>query len=132
MGNFRDLIVFQKAFENAMEIYRVAIQFPEWEKFSLIGQITRSSRSVCHNLAEGYRKRQYPAHFSGKISDADPEDLETIISLDLALTCKYIDQETYGRLISRAEEIGKLIGFMLSHPEKFGVKKASGNSKAPN
>jgi four helix bundle protein len=125
MGNFRDLIAFQKGFDNAMEIYRVAMEFPEWEKYSLVSQITRSSRSVCHNLAEGYRKRQYPAHYSSKISDADSENLETIISLDFALACNYIDQETYNKLISRAEEVGKLIGYMLAHPEKFGVKKKS-------
>jgi four helix bundle protein len=123
MGNFRDLVAFQKGFENAMEIYRIAMEFPEWEKYSLVSQITRSSRSVCHNLAEGYRKRQYPAHYSSKISDADSENLETIISLDFALACNYINQETYEKLVSRAEEVGKLIGYMLAHPEKFGVKK---------
>ena len=71
-----------------MEIYDYAIEFPEWERFGLISQITRSSRSVCTNLAEGYRKRQYPAHFASKLSDADAENLETIISLDFALACQ--------------------------------------------
>lgn len=66
MASFRDLIVYKKAFQLAMEIFHMTKAFPKEEKFSLIDQIRRCSRSVCANIAEGYRKRKYVAHFVAK------------------------------------------------------------------
>ena len=77
MGTFRDLIVYKKAFQLAMEIFEMTKNFPKEEKYSLIGQIRRSSRSVCSCLAEGYRKRRYVAHFISKVTDSDMENSET-------------------------------------------------------
>jgi four helix bundle protein len=77
MGTFRDLIVYKKAFDLAMEIFEMTKSFPAEEKYSLIDQIRRSSRSVCANIGEGYRKRRYPAHFIAKITDSDMENTET-------------------------------------------------------
>jgi four helix bundle protein len=106
MGSFRDLIVYRKAFDLAMSVYDITKTFPAEEKYSLISQIRRSSRSVCSNLAEGYRKRQYPAHFVAKISDADMENTETSVWLDFALACKYIDDNTFAFLKNTTIEIG--------------------------
>ena len=73
-----------------MEIFEISKNFPAEEKYSLTDQIRRSSRSVCSNLAEGYRKRQYPAHFISKVSDADMENSETQAWLDFAYKCGYL------------------------------------------
>ena len=77
MKSFRDLKVYHKAFALAMEIFEITKIFPSEEKYSLISQIRRSSRSVCSSIAEGYRKRLYQAHFVSKNSDADMENSET-------------------------------------------------------
>ncbi len=79
----------------------------------------RSSRSVCSNLAESYRKRQYPAHFLSKLSDADMENSETLVWLDFAINCGYITKERLLELRSKSEEIGKLLAYMIKYPEKY-------------
>lgn len=85
--DFRDLIVYRKAFRLAMDIFELSKQSPKEEQYSLTDQIRRSSRSVCSSLAEGYRKRQYPKHFIAKISDARMENAETTVWLDFTLAC---------------------------------------------
>lgn len=122
MGSFRDLIVYKKAFDLAMSIYEISKKFPTDEKYGLTSQVRRSSRSVCANLAEGYRKRQYPAHFIAKISDADMENTETSVWLDFSLACKYIDEDTFATLKNTAIEIGRLLNDMINNPEKYSVK----------
>jgi four helix bundle protein len=89
--NFRELTVYKKAFALSMELFNISKIFPPEEKFGLTSQIRRSSRSVCSNIGEGYRKRQYPAHFVSKASDADMENSETQVWLDFALACEYIN-----------------------------------------
>ena len=74
MGYYKDLLVFKKAFELAMEIFDISKHFPKEEKYSLTDQIRKSSRSVCTNLAEAYRRRKYLAHFLSKLSDSDAEN----------------------------------------------------------
>jgi four helix bundle protein len=119
MGKFQDLIVYQKAFGLAMDIFHMTAVFPKEERYGLISQIRRSSRSVCSCIAEGYRKRQYESHFVAKLSDADMENSETQVWLEFALACKYIDQEMYSELLQRSEENGKLIGYMIENPKKY-------------
>jgi four helix bundle protein len=116
---FRGLTVYKKAFELAMDIYEITKEFPAIEKFELIDQIRRSSRAVCRAIGEGYRKRQYPKHFSSKMSDSDMENTETQVSLDFALECKYISQEQYNTLIEKSEEVGRLLNHMVENPEKY-------------
>lgn len=122
-GTFRDLTVYKKAFELAMEIYELSKKFPPEEKYSLTDQIRRSSRSVCVNLGEGYRKRQYPAHFVSKTSDADMENTETRIWLDFAKACNYISNDVREGLEQKALEVGKLLNHMIANPEKYQRKK---------
>ena len=119
---FKDLIVYQKAFSLAMEIFHLSKGFPKEEIYSLTGQIRGSSRSVCSNLAEGYRKRRYEAHFISKISDADMENSETQVWLDFALACGYISQKIYDELTNKSEEVGRMINHMVEHPEKYRRK----------
>lgn len=117
--NFKETTVYKKAFSLAMEVFEISKTFPQEEKYSLTDQIRRSSRSVCTNLGEAYRKRQYPAHFVSKISDCDAENSETGVWLDFAYTCKYITQEIHSNLISKNEEVGNLLHHMLNNPEKY-------------
>src|SRR6187402_3428263 len=92
---FRDLTVYKKAFDLAMEIFHVSKKFPIEEKYSLTDQVRRSSRSVCSSIGEAYRKRQYKAHFVSKSSDADMENTETRVWLDFALSCDYLNKELW-------------------------------------
>ena len=116
---FRGLQVYQKAFKLAMEIFEITKTFPIEEKYSLTDQIRRSSRSVCANIGEAYRKRRYLKHFISKLSDSDAENTETQVWLDFSLSCKYIKKEKYNDLILKSEEVGKLLNFMMNNPDKF-------------
>ena len=82
MGTLKDLLVYKKAFELAMEIVHISNRFPKEETYSLTDQIRRSSRLVIANLAEAYRKRRYPNHSISKLSDSDTENGETQVCLD--------------------------------------------------
>jgi four helix bundle protein len=117
--NIKKTKVYLKGFDLSMEIFELSKKFPKEEIYSLTDQIRRSSRSVCVNLGEAWRKRQYPAHFVSKVSDADMENTETQIWLDYALACKYIDRSVHQRLINENEEIGKLLYHMINNPEKY-------------
>ena len=119
MGDFRDLVVYQKAFHNAMLIYEISKRFPPIEKFALTTQIRNASRSVCTNIAEGYRKRRYPNHFISKYTDADMENSETIVWLDFSLACKYIEIPEHTDLIERVEEVGRMLNYAINNPSKF-------------
>lgn len=121
MADYKKLTVYKKAFDLSMEIFEISKSFPKEERYALIDQIRRSSRSVCANLAEGYRKRQYRAHFVSKISDCDMENSETQVWLDFSLSCSYIDIEQHKRLYIITEEIGKLLFHMINNPEKYGA-----------
>jgi len=118
-STFRDMTVYKKSFALAMEIFEISKTFPAEERYALIGQIRRSSRAVCANNAEGFRKRQYPAHFVAKVSDADAENTETQVWLDFSLKCRYIDQLQWQTLTQKSEEVGRLIHHMILHPEKY-------------
>ncbi len=116
---FRNLTVYKKAFALAMDIYYVSKKFPKDEHYSLTNQIRRSSRSVCSNIGEGYRKRLYEAHFVSKISDSDMENTETQVWLDFAFACEYIPKEIFDDFNNQSEEIGRLLNHI---PDKSGLK----------
>jgi len=118
-GSFRELKVYQKSFAFAMKIFEITKKFPQEEKFKLTDQIRRSSRAVCREIGEGDRKRQDPRHFYSKMSDADMENTETIVSLDFAQSCKYISNDEYKELLDNSEEIGGMLNHMVLNPEKY-------------
>lgn len=105
INSVRDLEVYKVAFETAMEIFEISKKFPKEEKYSLTDQMRRSSRSVCTNLAEGWRKRRYKAVFINKLSDASQEAAETQTWLEFALRCGYIDNESFKKLNEKYEHI---------------------------
>lgn len=122
-GTFRDLTVYKKAFALAMDIFEISKSFPKEERYSLTDQVRRSSRSVCSCIGEAYRKRQYPAFFVNKSSDADMENTETRVWLDFALACNYMDKEKRDALDIKSEEVGKLLNHMIENPEKYNRKQ---------
>ena len=91
--DFRELRVYSLAMETAMEIFRITVEFPTEEKYSLVDQVRRSSRSVCANIAEAWRKRRYRAAFISKLSDAESEAAETQVWLDFSGKCGYLNHE---------------------------------------
>mgnify|MGYP000182063742 CR=1 FL=1 len=114
----RELDTYQMAFKLAMEIYELTKSFPAEEKYSLTDQLRRSSRSVCANLAEAFRKRKYPKAFVAKLSDCESEAAETQVWLDFSMECNYIDNEAHNDLLDRYEQIlGKLVNMSLK-PEQ--------------
>jgi four helix bundle protein len=119
---FKDLTVFKKAFDLAMQIFEVSKSFPKEETYSLTDQIRRSSRSVCACIGESYRKRIYPAHFVSKTSDADMENSETQVWLLFALKCNYITQLQHDHFESLSLEVGKLLAHMMQNPESYTTK----------
>lgn len=118
----QDLLAYKKGFELAMDIFNLSKNFPKEETYSLTDQIRRSSRSVCANLSESYRKRRYPKHFVSKLTDSDSENGETQTWLEFALACGYISKNLFDNLMQKSEEIAKLLNYMILHPEKFGSK----------
>ena len=119
MGTYRDLLVFKKAYSLAMDIFEASKSFPAEEKYSLTDQIRRSSRSVCVNLAEAYRKRRYKAHFISRLSDAESENAETSVWLDFSFDFKYLLKEVFDDFTFRNNEVGKLLSYMIHNPDKF-------------
>ena len=116
---FRDLKAYQMAFDLAMEIFEEPKKFPPEEKYSLTDQIRRSSRSVAANIGEGYRKKLYPKMFVSKMADADGEATETQVWIDFATKCGYLPPIRQAQLRKGYEEVGRMLGGMIAHPERF-------------
>lgn len=106
-----------------MKIFHITKRFPKEEKFSLVDQIRRSSRSVCSCIAEAYRKRKYQGYFVNKVSDADGENSETIVWLEFSLACNYISAAEQQELNASAEEVGRMLSSMIESSEKFLPKQ---------
>jgi len=117
---FQDLLAYKKSFALAMSIFEVSKSFPKEETYSLTDQIRRSSRSVCANMSEAYRKRRYPKNFISKLTDSDAENSETQTWLEFALACNYIDKIIFDEFLKNSEEVGKLINYLINNPSKFG------------
>jgi len=117
--HFRDLLVYQRAFRAAMRIFQLTKTFPAEERFSLVDQIRRASRSVCVNIAEGWRKRRYEAVFRNKMTDSMQEASETQCWLEFSLACEYINQATFDELSVEYEEIIGMLSSMERKSKKF-------------
>jgi len=115
----RDLKVYRKAFDSAMEIFEITKKFPKEETYSLTDQIRRASRSVCSNLSEGWRKRRYKAVFLNKLTDSGQEAAETQTWLEFSLYCKYIDKVTFNRLEDSYEHIFAMLYAMENKADTF-------------
>jgi len=116
---FRDLIVYQKSYKLAMEIFEITKSFPKEEKYSLIDQIRRSSRAVPANISAAWVRRKYPKFFISKLLDSLEEESETEVWLDMSHDCKYVDNQLYKSLMERYNEIARMLNSMINSPEKF-------------
>jgi four helix bundle protein len=115
----RDLDAYRIAFDAAMEVFNISKNFPNEEKYSLVDQVRRSSRSVCANLAEGWRKRKYKAVFINKLSDAAQEAAETQTWLEFSLHCRYIAHEQFDKLNKNYELIFAMLTSMERKADAF-------------
>jgi four helix bundle protein len=119
IGSVRELEVYKMAFAAAMRIFEISKAWPADERYSLTDQMRRSSRSICSNLAEAWRKRRYKAVFVNKLSDAMQEASETQTWLEFALACRYIDQTSFDALFAEYENILGKLNMMDIKADKF-------------
>jgi len=111
----QELEVYKKAFDLAMQIFEISKSFPKEEMYSLTDQIRRSSRSVCSNIAEGWRKRRYQAAFASKLSDAEAEAAETQTWLEFSVRCGYLDRMAGKKLFMAYDEVIAMLVSMINH-----------------
>jgi len=119
--HFRELRVYREAFDAAMRIFEYSKAWPKEERYSLTDQARRSSRSVCEQIAEGWRKRRYVAHFRSKLTDADSEAAETQSWLEFALRCGYIAQGVFDELDSVYEKVSGGLVKMMANADQWCI-----------
>jgi four helix bundle protein len=122
INSYKDLRVYQGAMETAMKIFQLTKSFPSEEKYAMVDQIRRSSRSVCANIAEAWRKRRYQAAFVAKLSDAESEACETHVWIELASRCRYLDDATRDEFDKVYEQILSQLVRMIDESDKWLIK----------
>ena len=120
--SYKELRVYQNAIDAAMKIFELTKSFPPEERYSMTDQMRRSSRSVCANIGEAWRKRRYPAHFVSKLSDSEAEAEETRVWLDLASRCRYITPQEATELDGTYDKILSQLVLMISAPNKWCIR----------
>ncbi len=120
--HFRELIVYQKAKKCAIEIFEISKSFPQEERYSLTDQIRRSSRSVCANIGEAWRKRRYKAAFIAKLSDSETEASETQVWLEFSLAHGYISEKIFNNFDKEYEEILSILVDIIHNADKWILK----------
>jgi four helix bundle protein len=119
VNSFRDLIVYQKAYKLAMEIFEISKSYPKEEKYSLTDQIRRSSRSVTSNIAEAWARKKYVKSFVSKLTDSLGEEFETEVWLDYSRDLKYITDLKHSELMKEYDEVRKMLISIINHPDKW-------------
>src|SRR5438132_953149 len=117
--NHRDLDVYQRAVEAAMTIFSLSKKFPKEELYSLTDQIRRSSRSVCAQIAEGWRRRRYQAAFINRLNEAEGEVAETQVWIEFSVRCEYMTPEEGRKLYSTYNAILRTLVGIINHPETW-------------
>ena len=113
VADYKELRVYKLAFDSAMEIFHLSRSWPSEEKYSLTDQIRRSSRSVCTNMAEAWRKRRYEAAFVSKLTDSDGEAAESEVHLEFALHCGYLHPDKHAKLRDHYDHICRQLTKMM-------------------
>lgn len=114
-----DLEVYQRSFATAMRLFELSKDFPKDERFALTDQICRSSRSVCANIAEAWRKRRYPAAFVSKLSDSEGEAAETQVWIEFATKSGYLAPGLAGELFAEYDAILGMLVNMITRSEEW-------------
>ncbi len=119
MGDYHKLMAYKLSFSLAMKIFETTKKFPTEERYGLVNQIRRSSRSVCVNIVEAYRRRRYSNYFISRLNDAESENAETQVWLEFAYSCNYISKDSFFELTELNSQVGKLLNYMINNPQKF-------------
>jgi len=122
INSFKELRVYQNAMDAAMKIFELTKAFPPEEKYSMVDQMRRSSRSVCANLAEAWRKRRYKAAFVAKLNDAESEACETQVWIEFALRCGYLDRDSADELNASYDRIIGQLVTMIGDSDKWLIR----------
>lgn len=120
---YKELDVFQRSMNLAMRIFEVTKGFPKTEQYSLTDQIRRSSRSVCANIGEAWRKRRYEAAFISKLSDAETEACETQVWIEFARRCNYIAEFEASSLDEECDHVIRQLVSMIDQAERWLIRK---------
>ena len=120
--SYKELRVYQAAMDAAMQVFELTKTFPAEEKFSMVDQMRRASRSVCANIAESWRKRRYPAHFVSKLSDSEAEAEEMRVWLEFASRCHYMAAPEYEELDDTYDRIVGQLVRMISEPQQWTIR----------
>ena len=120
--SYRELRVYKAAINTAMEIFEMTKKFPSEERYSLTDQIRKSSRSVCANMGEAWRKRRYRAAFIAKLSDSETEACETQVWLEISFLCGYISKNQFEKLEGDYEKIIGQIITMIDGADKWLIR----------
>lgn len=123
--SYKELRVYQAAMDAAMKIFELSKRFPVEEKYSLTDQVRRSSRSVCTNIGEAWRKRRYPAHFVGKMSDSEGEAEETRVWIEIAERCSYLTSSEASRLDRTYDRILAQLVYMILNKDDWTIRPVS-------
>ena len=123
--SYKELRVYQSAIDAAMRIFEITKRFPTEERYSMVDQMRRASRSVCSNIGEAWRKRRYRAHFASKLSDSEGEAEETRVWLELAFRCGYISREEMEQLDSTYDGILAQLVHMIDHSEQWTIRTST-------
>ena len=114
-----ELESYRKAFEAAMDLFERSRTFPKEEMYALTDQVRRSSRSICANLAEAWRRRCYRAAFINKLNECEGETAETQTWIEFAVRCGYLDRECGRSLYQTYEEVLRLLVAMRQAPDRW-------------
>lgn len=118
-----ELEVYKRAFAASMELFELSKKYPKEETYSLTDQVRRSSRSVCANLAEAWRKRRYEAHFKSKLSDSETEAAENQVWIQFAVECDYFNRDEAEKLYREYDEISTMLVAMIRDSSKWVLNK---------
>jgi four helix bundle protein len=118
-----DLKVYQRAFDAGMRIFELSKRFPKEERYSLTDQVRRSSRSVCTNIAEAWRKRRYPNAFVSKLNDSEAEGAETQSWIQFAVACGYLDRDEGAEVYRHYDEVLAMLVKMISEADNWTLSR---------
>src|SRR2546430_7875154 len=117
--NHQELQVYRRSFDTAMRLFELSRSFPKEERYSLVDQIRRASRSVCAQIAEGWRRRRYEAAFINKLNEAEGEVAETQVWIEFSVRCEYMTPEEGRKLYSTYNGILRTLVGMINHPDTW-------------
>jgi len=111
--SYKDLIVYQKAYQLSLNIYRVTESFPKVEVYGMVSQMRRSAMSIPANIAEGYRRGHRKEYIQFlRIAQGSCGELETFMSMSKDLG--FITEKDFEGLDTAQDEISRLLQALIS------------------